>query len=766
MLADNRQTLPHPEVPVTDSVAPTQSPMLRRLRGGARPWMPVADDAIRAAGLVVMVPIALAALFPLLRQPALQHSWPAVGLTLLFLVHATCTIAIAARLRSRRLLAVLCAVVPVMIWLLLPQRAALVPNDLWAPGIFCLPVVVLVVLTLEQAGRWRWVLAGLALLSVFEVLSPRIGGWTPTRFNLIDSVFLWQPTMAFLLASEGLLRMAHRREQEARLARVARTAHVAQNLESDARREAARLLHDHVLHALHAVARGRNVVTSEQAVAECGAAVEQLFRPTGQEALPNLRDLLDADPLLAEVGVEVSGDAGRLPRTVAEGLSAAVHEAVSNVRKHARATSCTVILGTDGPGVCTVLVRDDGVGFDPSRLPRRRLGLQRSVVERLDDLGGRAVIDSRPGTGTQVRLCWPEEGTNGTVTWSLRGDVDPEVSRALVWSVVPTICVVALMGALIVPLMEPVWLGALMNVGYPVVASGLVWLVRRRPLTVNEARGLVPLTLVPMAVNVWMIPPGQTQLYLYWTAWASGMLLQVMMLCRTSRECVATAVLVTGCMVAFPLIHFGARVTFVHFGNAIIMAAGVPLVTMAGSFVGKAISAQAQDAARARIITQAATAQMHQLARLDHYWSEQVNSETIPLLRRVAAGELDPADPAVRALAAELEISVRDELVLGPAQLKLIESMRRLRAAGWRPNSSLSRDDTAEALGVACELLDRVGEPSFAGQTLNVSATPRAATVVILDPIPAQLGLWKTATSTLGGSMDVYEGFSRIVVPT
>ena len=96
---------------MTDSVAPTQSPMLRRLHGGARPWMPVADDAIRAAGLVVMVPIALAALFPLLRQPALQHSWPAVGLTLLLLVHATCTIAIAARLHSRRLLAVLCAVV-------------------------------------------------------------------------------------------------------------------------------------------------------------------------------------------------------------------------------------------------------------------------------------------------------------------------------------------------------------------------------------------------------------------------------------------------------------------------------------------------------------------------------------------------------------------------------------------------------------------------------------------------------------------------------
>lgn len=74
-----------------------------------------------------------------------------------------------------------------------------------------------------------------------------------------------------------------------------------------------------------------------------------------------------------------------------------------NVRKHARASraivSCTVL-----GGVVTVVVGDDGVGFDVRTASRAGAGLRGSIVGRLDRQGGSATIRSRPGLGTRITL--------------------------------------------------------------------------------------------------------------------------------------------------------------------------------------------------------------------------------------------------------------------------------------------------------------------------------------------------------------------------
>jgi signal transduction histidine kinase len=51
-------------------------------------------------------------------------------------------------------------------------------------------------------------------------------------------------------------------------------------------------------------------------------------------------------------------------------------------------------------------VRDAGAGFDPARVDPVRLGLRRSIVERIAEWGGRASIRSAPGEGTVVSLRW------------------------------------------------------------------------------------------------------------------------------------------------------------------------------------------------------------------------------------------------------------------------------------------------------------------------------------------------------------------------
>lgn len=88
-----------------------------------------------------------------------------------------------------------------------------------------------------------------------------------------------------------------------------------------------------------------------------------------------------------------------------------IQEALSNIRKHARAGHVQVVVRRDGGGL-EVQVEDDGVGFDPDTDPRtrseRHVGLK-IMHERALRIGGECRITSRPGGGTCVTLSLPAE---------------------------------------------------------------------------------------------------------------------------------------------------------------------------------------------------------------------------------------------------------------------------------------------------------------------------------------------------------------------
>ena len=81
-----------------------------------------------------------------------------------------------------------------------------------------------------------------------------------------------------------------------------------------------------------------------------------------------------------------------------------VQEALTNVRKHARASHASIELRRRGGSVVT-LVTDDGVGFDSaakSRGEMPRFGLT-TMRERAESIGAKLTISSTPGQGTSVR---------------------------------------------------------------------------------------------------------------------------------------------------------------------------------------------------------------------------------------------------------------------------------------------------------------------------------------------------------------------------
>jgi len=84
-----------------------------------------------------------------------------------------------------------------------------------------------------------------------------------------------------------------------------------------------------------------------------------------------------------------------------------VREALTNVRKHARARTVTVEL-LDIEDGCLARVVDDGVGYDPAEVEARpgHLGLV-LIKERAELAGGWCRIESCPGTGTTVEFWVP-----------------------------------------------------------------------------------------------------------------------------------------------------------------------------------------------------------------------------------------------------------------------------------------------------------------------------------------------------------------------
>jgi signal transduction histidine kinase len=94
----------------------------------------------------------------------------------------------------------------------------------------------------------------------------------------------------------------------------------------------------------------------------------------------------------------------RLPAFIEVLIYRLVQESLSNVRKHAQATTATVNVSVDeGRGIVMTKVMDDGRGFNPRQMPVRKegfgLGLG-SMAERAESAGGTMTVESAPGGPT------------------------------------------------------------------------------------------------------------------------------------------------------------------------------------------------------------------------------------------------------------------------------------------------------------------------------------------------------------------------------
>ena len=102
-----------------------------------------------------------------------------------------------------------------------------------------------------------------------------------------------------------------------------------------------------------------------------------------------------------------------LPSSHETALYRLMQGALSNVLKHARASTVRVTVGTGEGSTVSMAIEDDGIGFD-TRVPRQAFGLA-AMRDRVASLGGRLRVESRRAKvgsgwhGTRIEVELPLE---------------------------------------------------------------------------------------------------------------------------------------------------------------------------------------------------------------------------------------------------------------------------------------------------------------------------------------------------------------------
>jgi hypothetical protein len=265
-----------------------------------------------------------------------------------------------------------------------------------------------------------WILTGLVVGTVAIALGALLAGDVPrlSPDRLIDALIMM---FAFAVVDIGW------RRSGGRLPAFRDIVQETQRVDERRRREraAAAVVHDTVLSDLAAIAHGvgalddgmrarirADLTRLETASATDTGTVSVVPRDGtfGRALLELVEDYRWRGMGIELVGTERVHDDALHP-VVAEALHSALSAALDNVRQHASATQVELTLGGDDERL-TVLVVDNGHGFDVDAVPIDRLGLRESIVGRMERAGGSARLWSSDA-GTTVLLSAPRALSGG-----------------------------------------------------------------------------------------------------------------------------------------------------------------------------------------------------------------------------------------------------------------------------------------------------------------------------------------------------------------
>ena len=134
----------------------------------------------------------------------------------------------------------------------------------------------------------------------------------------------------------------------------------------------------------------------------------QLEDTSLETALRDLCERAQREGIARHVTFSGEGAAQTVAPEGAKALLRVAQGALANIREHAEARNVLVSLSAQ-PDRTVLLVRDDGIGFSPTRIRSehgRGFGLP-ALRERMRSCGGTLILESSPGHGTSITAALP-----------------------------------------------------------------------------------------------------------------------------------------------------------------------------------------------------------------------------------------------------------------------------------------------------------------------------------------------------------------------
>ena len=517
-----------------------------------------------------------------------------------------------------------------------------------------------------------------------------------------------------------------------------------------------RVLHDTVINTLGSIAMAGAATTDPELVrARCRHDLQRLDEMTEARA-----DIEEARPLSIEefatrigfsatvVGLDPDDRARQLallPAAVLTAMRGACYELVLNAAKHSGCDHVTVAV-TRRDDELVVEVIDEGRGMDGGTT--QGSGLRDSVLERAAEVGIRVTIDTAPGKGVRAELAYSLGSQRPKV-----GDADDAVS-ATITPVSRLASFGAGAGVVLVGIVIELgnhpgrFTSAYAMLALVAVVGLLAWVTTRhgKPLPLP----VVALTVVSVAAGFVLafgaVDYGRSQV----TLWqAIGIVPLLVILDRCGRR---GAFLAGGMTLAATVIVMTVIVANQTPEMASIVVVGV--VPAIGLTVGWRIfmmiieSISHSSAAAKRALRDAEAAALGAVDALDRRrrWADAGLVAARRILSDLAAGDLDPQDPATQRLCAREEQYLREVTMMGTRAVRLSPWLTRAFVEARSKGVSLTlrvaddidarNDDEAVALGTV--VLDVVAAaPPEASLNVGFYSTGDVDQVMIVGPAQA-----------------------------
>ncbi|MFV1364889.1 DUF5931 domain-containing protein [Mycolicibacterium elephantis] len=360
----------------------------------------------RAAQVFRLLSCVYALGFQIAVNPALDR--PAIGWLLfgvLIAWSAACAVAYLSGFGSRRSW-VLAEIVVVLALILSTE---LVASDQWALENQSLPTTLWATNATISAAILMGPIAGMLTGVAVMIASTVVKG--VVNYDLVGNA-----TIVIELAVGLAVGMAAQtaRRAHAELDQAARLAAAQQE-----RERLSREVHDGAIQVLALVSRrGREIGGATAELAEMAGEQERALRRlvSSADTEPRVGQMTDIGALLRtqasdRVSVSLPAEPVLLDAHTASELYAAATNALDNVTAHAGPDAHAFVLLEDLGDAVTVSVRDDGVGIPDGRLAEAvnegRVGIAKSIVGRMNWLGGSAKLTTGAESGTEWELTVP-----------------------------------------------------------------------------------------------------------------------------------------------------------------------------------------------------------------------------------------------------------------------------------------------------------------------------------------------------------------------